>query len=152
MPIRIETYAQYDHHALGHELEKIYSAEPHCPEVSGDPSQYFQHAMANSGSDLIAARFNSKIIAAALIDCAHAPELMIHNLCVHPATRQRRVGSQLLDAIIQWCSTSQGQPYRLQCRIEDNNKTAIAFFRHHGFTQGDDGPLYSMAINPAQNP
>ena len=94
MPVYFESAEQPSAQDLA-DLEKIYLDAPNWLLLPfADAAALIQHAL--SQNSLVTARFNSRLLGAAVLD-KHADRWLLSHLCVRELTRKRGVARRMLD-------------------------------------------------------
>jgi len=130
MPVLVETFQQYDPQ-LKETLDKIYRDEPFCPQVSVNPAEQIENNLNDPHWRLLGARFNGKLIGAALLQQHEDGPLELHNFCIRELTRRRGAGQQFIRGIVALAKKQSDQ--HLICKVSTDNSVGLAFIRHAGF-------------------
>ena len=107
------------------DLNKLYKEAPaHWFATQGDASTYID-AKTSASYQLLAGRFNDRLISAAALKPSGQSSFEIEDLCVRQVTQERGVAKQLLVRICQWADESQNV---LKVRDEANDYATLAQF------------------------
>lgn len=89
------------------DLNKLYKEAPaHWFTTQADAKSYVE-AKTSDSYQLLAGRFNDRLIAAAALKPGAQGSFVIEDLCVRQVTQERGVAKQLLVRICQWADESQ---------------------------------------------
>ena len=89
------------------DLNKLYKEAPaHWFATQGDAKTYIDEKTSAS-YQLLAGRFNDRLIAAAALKPSEEGSFEVEDLCVRQVTQERGVAKQLLVRICQWADQSQ---------------------------------------------
>ena len=107
------------------DLNKLYKEAPaHWFATQGDARAYID-AKTSASYQLLAGRFNDRLISAAALKPCGQNSFEIEDLCVRQVTQERGVAKQLLVRICQWADESQNE---LKVRDETNDYGTLAQF------------------------
>ncbi len=112
MPVTIEAIHQPSGQDL-EDLQRIYEDAPHwmledwqSPDHAIAIKGLLESVEKSSSRQLFAARFNSRLLGAVLVD-EENDAWLLHRLCVRNLTRNRGVGSRLLGQVVEMARKTQ---------------------------------------------
>lgn len=127
-----------------HDIEGVLAIQGACPEVA----QWLASDYGRAATGAIAGWVfeDESGLAGFLVARSLLGESEILNFGVRPDTRQRGIGSQLLEQVIEWSKRSRSR--RIMLEVRASNVAAQSFYVRHGFqVVGRRGRYYS---NPTE--